>query len=94
MFIGGALEIVGAIVGIALFFGWKADIETACGLNSGYAQYNMAAVQACIDLGVGITATLVWPSVAISIAAGVLMLIAGFFSIQARTAMLSKGGSA
>jgi hypothetical protein len=93
-FIGAGCEIGGAVVGIALFFGWKADIETACGLGMAGASYDSMYAQPCVDLAVGIVGALVWPSVAISIVAGILAIVFALKCKAGRTAMLSKGGSA
>ena len=90
MFIGGALEIVGAVVSIVLFFKWKADTEAGCELAYGSSY----GYQPCVDVIVGFIGAFVWPFVGLAIATGVVELFAGFFCIQARTAMLSKGGTA
>lgn len=89
MGIAAGVEIIGAIVGIALFFSWEANIRTICSGGSG-GTLN----QPCYDLSVGFTAILMWPSVAISIIAGIIFIVAAVKSAQARSALLAGGSKA
>merc|ERR1711977_799588 len=88
MGLGGVMEVVGAVVGIALFFSWKQTLEVACGAIGGGTL--TAAQQTCVDLSVGFVAWLMWPSVVISIVAGLIMFVAAFMSYKARNALLAK----
>ena len=83
--IGALCEIAGAAVGVALFFGWKADIEEGCGV----AVYGAAYSQACVDLAVGLVGSLVWPSTGVSIVAGVLMVVC---AMKCKVAMAALSG--
>lgn len=83
MGIAAGVEIIGAIVGIALFFSWEAGIRSGCGGS-----------QSCYDAFVGFTAILMWPSVAVSIIAGIIFIVAAVKSAQARSALLAGGSKA
>ena len=84
--IGCLLEIGGAAVGIALFFGWKANIETGCAVygNSG------PSYDSCVNGLVGLVGALVWPSVGISFGAGAAMIDCALKSKKAVAALSGK----
>lgn len=91
MIIGGVIEIIGAVVGLILFFGVKSRAEEACAVYSGYG----SAETDCINTAVGIAGIIIFPSVGLGVIAGILACVAGMHACKAKAALSgSKGGSA
>jgi len=91
MIIGGAIEIIGAVVGLIVFFGIKSRAEESCSYLSGYG----SAESDCINTAVGIAGVVIFPSVGLGVVSAILSIIAGVNACKAKNALAGgKGGSA
>lgn len=91
MIIGGVIEIIGAVVGLILFFGIKSRAEESCAYLAGYG----SAEEDCVNTTVGFVAVIIFPSVGFGCVAGILAIVAGSMACKAKAALSGgKSGSA
>lgn len=91
--LGAIAEILGAVLGLLAYFALVDSYKTGC-------DYNMDGTiesgtypdeQGCMDLLVGFTAVIIFPSVALGIVAGVLQLVGAFMAFKSKQAIAAGG---
>ena len=92
MLIGAIVEVIGAIVGVILFFAWAATLRETCETSWGFipGAAGEAAVTDCVNTSTGFLALIIWPVVAFGIITGILSLVAAIMAKMGHASM--KGG--
>lgn len=78
--LGAIAEILGAVLGLLAYFALVDTYTTTCGGS-----------EQCLNLAVGITAIIIFPSVALGIVAGVLQLVGAFKAFKSKQAIDAGG---
>ena len=87
MLLGAIAELVGAVIGLILYFG---VVDTAVNVTCNYdgdTGSTSGAEQGCLDFVLGITAIIIYPSVGLGVVAGVLALVAAIMAMKAKNSL-------
>ena len=83
MLIGGIIELLGAVLGLVFYFAVVGSARESCETSWGWLSEQ--SVQDCVNTTVGIMSILVFPSVAIGIVTGVLVIVGSVKAKQAHS---------